>query len=250
MCLYRRKFLLIALYMIIFLSACVHYETPTSFQGSHVTQIIIPTSTIITPTTYRPTNTSTPFPTSLDTSTSPLSLTQSCMINEQGSNLFILHNDVFSYALVDEEILDNALSTYYPEWSSYKQKLDWRDELVSPGVIFDDASFAETFQLNPAVTLVTVGLQLDWKLPTDSDLFSIARSTGEKLDGLYWDYAFDDVDDQTQIKTEHPEVANAATYSIYAFFEFDQAILEDWCVAYVMLFDESPFHPPNFDKDK
>ena len=172
------------------------------------------------------------------------------MTNEHDSQLFILHDDVFSYGRVDEEILDNALSTNYPEWFSFRQQLDWRDDPVSAGIIFDDASFAESFQLNPAVTLVTVGLHLDWKLPTDSDLFSIARSAGEKLDGLYWDYAFDDVDDQTQIKTEYPEVANAATYSIYAFFEYDQAILEDWCETYVKLFDESPLYLPNYDKDK
>ena len=250
MCRYRRRILLIALYMIIFLTACVDIETPTSLDGPQVTQIINPTSTIITTTTRKSIIASTPFPTSLPTSTSTTTPTQSCMTNEHDSQLFILHDDVFSYGRVDEEILDNALSTNYPEWSSFRQQLDWRDDPVSAGIIFDDASFAESFQLNPAVTLVTVGLHLDWKLPTDSDLFSIARSAGEKLDGLYWDYAFDDVDDQTQIKTEYPEVANAATYSIYAFFEYDQAILEDWCETYVKLFDESPLYLPNYDKDK
>jgi len=243
MCRYRRNILLIALYMIIFLTACVDNETPTSLDEPQVTQIINPTSTIITMTTLKSTIASTPFLTSLPTSTSTSTPTQSCMTNEH-LKFFILHDDVFSYARVDEEILDNALTTNYPEWSSFRQKLDWRDEPVSAGIIFDDASFAETFQLNPAVTLVTVGLHLDWKLPTDSDLFYIARSAGDKLDGLYWDYAFDDVDDQTQIKTEYPEVANAATYSIYAFFEYDQAILEEWCETYTNLYNQSPLYPP------
>ena len=122
--------------------------------------------------------------------------------------------------------------------------MDWRDEPVSAGIIIDDASFAETFHLNPAVTLVTVGLHLDWILPKDNDLFTIARSTGEKLDGFYWDYAFDDVDDQMTIKTQYPEVANAATYSIYAFFDYDQEMLEDWCETYINLYDQSPINPP------
>jgi hypothetical protein len=223
--------------MIIGLTACVGIETPTSLEESQVTQINNPTSTIISTKTRRPTITSTPFPTSLPTSTGNLASTQSCMTNEQDSKLFILHNDVLFYSLVDEEILDKALLNNYLEWSSFRQKLDWRDEPVSAGIIIDDASFAETFQLNPAVTLVTVGLHLDWELPPDNDLFTISRSTGEKLD------------DQTKIKTKYPEVGNAATYSIYAFFEYDQAILEDWCKTYVKLFDESPLYLPNYDTD-
>lgn len=242
---YRRIVVfLIILSIVLLVSACVDEDTPAPSNEPQVTQIINPTSTIIPTTTRKPTITSTPIPTSLPTSTSTLTPTQSCYTNKNDSKVFILHDDVFSFARIDEEILDEVLSNNYPEWSSFRQKMDWYDEPVSAGTIIDDASFAERFALNPAVTLVTLGIQLNWDLPMDGDLFSPARSVGKKLDSHYWDYVFNEINDQIQTNEKYSDVANAATYAIYAFFEYDQVILEDWCEIYIKLYDQSPLYPP------
>lgn len=213
-----------------------------------------PTSSLKYPPTASPTTSfrSTITPTAEDTSIPTATKTHQptptsipdCVISDAEGELYILNNQVFSYSKTDKDELDRALMNTFPQWASFRQKLEWRADPVSAGQVVEDASFEATFQLNPAVTLVTVGLHLNWELPSDGDLFSIARSAGEKLNGFYWDYAFDDVDDQTQIKADHPEVGNAATYSIYAFFEYDQSALKEWCDIYKLLFDKSPVNAP------
>ncbi len=203
-----------------------------------------PSVTSLSTATLFPTKSATVHLTPTETIETTETSNLNCLFPESNGSLYILNDQVFYYGRTEKEVLDLALMNSYPEWASFKQDLEWRDEPASAGQVIEDASFSKTFQLNPAVTLVTVGIDLDWELPTDGDLFSIARSAGEKLDGYYWDFEFDEIDEATHIKADYPEVVNAATYSIYAFFEYDQATLMVWCDTYQLLFDVSPVTPP------
>ncbi len=175
-------------------------------------------------------------PTSLPTFTP----TPGCVVPGAAGDLLILHNDIFGNQGPNGPELDRHLADAFPQWESFQQKLEWRDEPASAGQVVDDASFAATFELNPAVTLVTVGMQLGWRLPLNGDLFTLARAAGRNLELLFWDHVFD----EGGVQGRYPEVANAGTYAIYAFFEYDQAALQEWCETYIQLFGQSPLSPP------
>jgi hypothetical protein len=108
---------------------------------------------------------------------------------------------------------------------------------VTAGVVVAEASFQERFALNPAVTLVTVGVNLDWKLFIDGNLYWPSRSTGERLVHLWFEYS---APEHAALRADYPEVANAATYALYVFFDRDQAKLQVWCNTYQKLFKTSP----------
>ena len=228
------------------LSGCVSAETlPASTQ-----QTTFLTTTVFTP--YSPSSTRvptktiqlTPSPTSSPTSIPTLTPASSCLTNIHGSKLYILHDSVLYHGRIQGENLDRALKENHPNWTTFTQIPYWDEKPLSAGEIIDAASFAEEFQINPAITLVSLGVELDWKLPSNGDLFTIARETAKNLDGHYWDYAFDDIDEHTQIKDSYPEIENAGTYAIYAYFEYDKEKLEVWCETYMDLFNHSPLNPP------
>ena len=162
--------------------------------------------------------------------------------------LYILHNDVFNHRGPDGKELDMALFRMYSQWASFSQILGWYEEPLSAGRIIEEASSKEPdLQVNSAVTLVTVGMLLNWQLLPDADLFSQARAVSERLDDLYWEYFnwkhFDDNQDK-ETQRHYQDAGNAATYAIYAFFEYDREVLSEWCETYQNLFGQSPFRPP------
>ncbi len=228
------------------LSACVSAGTsststqPTTILTTTVFSTFSPTSTRVPTKTIH----HTPSPSSSPTSISTLTPTPSCLTNIHGSKLFILHDSVLYRGGVQGEHLDRALEVRFPEWTTFTQIPYWNDKPLSAGEIIDEASFAEEFQINPAITLVTLGVEFNWMLPSNGDLFTIARETAKNLNGYYWDYAFDDIDDQTQIKNSYPGIENAATYAIYAYFDNDKEKLVEWCETYIELFNQSPLNPP------
>ncbi len=161
--------------------------------------------------------------------------------------LYVLHDDILYHIGPDAEELDRALNALFPQWASFRQTVPWWDEPISAGQVVEDASFDETFEINPAVTLVTVGMQLDWQPPADGDLFSRAQSVSEQLHGLFWKYARwkhlgEHKDEEAQARFQ--DVANAATYALYAFFHFDRQQLENWHETYRALFGVDPAQPP------
>ena len=88
------------------------------------------------------------------------------------------------------------------------------------GEIIVAASLDEysNLQINPAVTLVTLGDSLDWQLPSNTDLFLKSQEISEELDRL----AFDWEDPQNEsLRSQYPEVANSGTYALYAFFNYN-----------------------------
>jgi hypothetical protein len=152
----------------------------------------------------------------------------------------ILENDVLAHPGPSPADLDRSLSRAHPHWSEFRQQLDWYDEPVSAGQVVDDAAFAATFEANSAVVLVTVGLQRDWRLPLNGDLFTLARVATYHLNRHFWDYVFN----ENNVQKRYPEVANASTYAIYALFDFDQTALGAWCEAYTDLYGQSPLYLP------
>jgi hypothetical protein len=63
-----------------------------------------------------------------------------------------------------EGILNQALAVHYSEWANYTQMVPWSTQLVKLGEIIVSASldFEKDIQVNPAVTLVTLGEGLAW----------------------------------------------------------------------------------------
>jgi hypothetical protein len=151
-----------------------------------------------------------------------------------------LHNDIFFHQGPRSAELDAALAETFPHWSSFQQSLEWRTEPARVGEIIKDASFDVVFDINPAVTLVTVGMLLDWQLPSDGDLYSLAHEVAKELNSLYYDYYFD----KGGVQVKYPEVHNATTYALYAFFDYDQVRLNEWCVVYSKLYKQSPLCRP------
>jgi len=184
---------------------------------------------------HTPTLTGTPTPNPTTT------LLPYCEITDQKGNLYVLSDKLLFHPGPSGEILDQALAETYPTWASFRQQPDWYDEPVTAGQIIQDASFEETFQLNSSVTLVTVGVEMNWQLPDDGDLFSRARDTGEQLDllSIEWTYP-----DHEHIRSQYPEVSNAATYALYKYFDFNKAVLQEWCESYIALFEKSPKNSP------
>ncbi len=150
--------------------------------------------------------------------------------------LNILQDDIFFHPGPGDEEIVSVIAEKFPEWSLFSQNLEWRKEPANIGQIIGDASFAEDFQINSSVTLVTVGIQLNWKIPDDGDLFSVARSTARKLDLLFWEFAFN----QNEIQKQFPQINNPATYAISAFFDHDQQNINNWHKSYLDLFGIDP----------
>ncbi|MEJ5240328.1 MAG: hypothetical protein WHS87_03950 [Anaerolineales bacterium] len=155
--------------------------------------------------------------------------------------MYILSTDVFfSWGPTEEEI-NQALTDVFPAWAIFEQPVSWKPEPAKVGEIIREASlFEETFALNPAVTLVTLGVSLDWQLPPDSDLYSRAIATGRRLEHLWHEWAHPD---NEYIRVRHPNLANdGATYALYIFFNQDLEKLQLWCDTYQKLFGASPRH--------
>lgn len=141
------------------------------------------------------------------------------------------------------DVLQQALESHQPEWGQYTWQ-DTRGDEHGLGYYFWNKANAQMIGVNPRVWLVATGLELDWSFPSDSDLRDVTTELGVTLTQHYRDYAFNE-----EIQRSYPNVADPANYALYAFFDFDQEILIEWCETYVMLFDESPLYLPGYDKD-
>jgi len=110
-------------------------------------------------------------------------------------------------------------------------------ELWTAGQIF--ASFAWGYELgtgvNPAVILVTYGVEKDWELPEDGDLVSKVDQIRGQLHSYWGEIARNEID-----MSQYPNVANGATYTLYRYFDGDSKVLENWCRTYFDVFGESP----------
>ncbi len=197
----------------------------------------LPTETpILTPTVLfieAPTTTNTPA------SIAEHNSLPACVIIDDAGKLYVLSDDVIFAWGSSKEDLNQALASIFPKWADFRQEVSWTPKRVTAGKVMVEASFQEQFALNPAVTLVTVGVSLNWKLPSDGNLYWPARNTGKRLVRLWYEYNHPEND---AIRAYYPEVANAATYALYVFFGYDEEKLQTWCDTYQTLFRASPLH--------
>ncbi|MCQ3935986.1 MAG: hypothetical protein DPW18_02945 [Chloroflexi bacterium] len=183
------------------------------------------------------TATNTTSPTKVPTATPEPGIPLGCVILNEEGKLYVLGDDVFFALGPSGEELDQALADDYPEWANYRQDVSWYSEPVTIGKIVREASFQEKFALNSAVTLVTLGESLNWQLPSNSDLFLRSLAISERLHHLWFEWTNPQ---NEQIRAQFPEVTNAATYTLYVFFEHDTPRLQSWCNTYKQLFGTPP----------
>ncbi len=164
-----------------------------------------------------------------------------CQIPDPEGSVFVLHDKVLFHPGPSSEDLDEAIAQTYPGLATFRQQLDWYDEPARAGQVIEDASFEETFQLNSAVTLVTVGVDINWQLPAYGDLYYRSRKTGEQLVTNWYEYAYPG---NEEIQAQYPHIANGATYALFKYYDFNLEALIDWCEAYRALFNTSPTSPP------
>ncbi|MDL1912368.1 hypothetical protein FBQ81_17025 [Chloroflexi bacterium CFX6] len=189
--------------------------------------------------TPSPTPSAIPLPTNSYTPSPEPDIAPNCKIANEEGQLHLLSDQEFRDLRTDEGILDQALAAHYPEWATYTQMVSWSTQPIKLGEIVKEASFniELNLQINPTVTLVTLGESLDWQLPATADLFSESREVSMELSRLSfaWENPFDD-----SLRRQYPEVANSGTYALYAFFDYNLDRLQRWCNTYQQLFGNSP----------
>jgi len=198
---------------------------------------IVPTKTftLVLPTSTISKITETDLPTSV------------CDLSEKGDHINLLHDDRIFWtdcprALVSQ--IQERLEESYPEFSHiqqsvYYQQLDKTIDYDDALAIIWQASGAEIDYVNPFVVLVTVGESLNWTLPSDGDLYNLSKSVRLTLLQHYRDYAW-----KPDIRSQNPNILNASTYMIYAYFESNIEDIEQWCKSYLYLTGQNPTISP------
>jgi len=126
------------------------------------------------------------------------------------------------------DVLQQALEQ--PSWAQYR----WQDSKGQEHTLAEyiwDASHAQMIGVNPRVLLVAAGVALDWQVPEGQDLRRAISQVGVTLNKHYLAFLFDEA-----LRARYPQVANAATYALYAFFDHDLAKLKTWAEEYDRLF--------------
>jgi len=162
-----------------------------------------------------------------------------CKISNEEGQLYLLSDQEFRDLRTHEGILDQALAAHYPEWANYTQSVPWSTQPVKLGEIIVSASYDEeaNLQINPAVTLVTLGDSLDWQLPSNTDLYLKSQEISTELNRLSFDWE----DPQNEnLRSQYPEVTNSGTYALYIFFNSRLDRLQRWCSTYQQLFGTPP----------
>ena len=211
----------------ILLAACgIAAPAPT------VTATTVPSLTPFIPSaTLPPTSTTIPSPTITLISTPDF-----CDQSQWGDKIQILSNDLLTALKPGgPTVFDRILAEQNPAWADFRQ--DSHDEMRSAGVIFHETAFGPEWGtgINPAVILVTYGIERNWELPADGDLVSEVEQIRAVLFQHRSEWVHGEVD-----PSQYPMVANGATYVLYRYFNGDLSKLEDWCRTYVQVYDKSP----------
>jgi hypothetical protein len=178
-----------------------------------------------------------PLPTNTSTVTLEPGIPPECMIHDEDGKHYVLSDQEFFGFGPSETKLDEVLVGNHPEWANFEQTVSWYAEPVKVGKLIEAASFREQYSFNPAITLVTLGESLDWQIRADGDLYSRALQTSEALIRPALDWINPE---NEQLRAQHPQIANAATYALYIFFGQDETQLQAWCNTYQQLFGTSP----------
>ena len=112
-------------------------------------------------------------------------------------------------------------------------------ELSSAGAIFHETSSGPELgtAINPAVILVIYGVEQNWQLPASGDLVSEV----EHIRAVLYQHRSDWIHGQVD-QSQYP-VANAASYALYVFINYDGEKLQIWYDTYQRLFGRDPFQP-------
>ena len=136
-------------------------------------------------------------------------------------------------------VLQQALERRAPAWAQYRVKAVKNPVHPLHGslanYIWNQAGAPLTL-VNPRVLLVTAGVALDWQIPRDRPLPKAIAEIGGQLWEHYRAFLFN-----PRVRAQHPEVANAASYALYAFFGYDREKLRVWAAEYDALF--GPLQP-------
>jgi len=193
----------------------------------------------LTPPTPSITPSAIPLPTDTHTASPELGIAPNCKIANEEGQLYLLNDQEFRNLRTSDGKLDQALAAHYPEWANYTQMAPWSTQPVKLGKIIVSVSHDEesNLQINPAVTLVTLGGSLNWQLPSNTDLYSKSQEISIELNRLSfaWENPFDD-----SLRRQYPEIANSGTYALYAFFNHNLDGLQSWCNTYQQLFGTPP----------
>ncbi|HEY3475551.1 MAG TPA: hypothetical protein VGK56_13145 [Anaerolineales bacterium] len=132
-------------------------------------------------------------------------------------------------------VFDRILVGQNPAWADFRQ-YD-HDEMRSAGVIFHETAFGPELGkgINPAVILVTYGVERNWELPANGDLVSEV----DHIRSLLFQYRSEWVHGQVD-QSQYSMVANGATYVLYRYFNGNFSKLEDWCHTYIQVYGELP----------
>ena len=227
------------IFVFVFLTACAvppaEIPTGTSQLPPHTQTVTAIGTTAIEPTSS---------PTLKITSTQilPSATPDFCNpVHWNDGKILVLSNDLFDALRPGgPNEFDRILISQNTEWENFQQEIEEMDgELWTAGQIF--ASFAWGYELgtgvNPAVILVTYGVKYDWELPEDGDLVSKVDQIRGQLHSFWGEIARNEID-----LSQYPQIANAATYTLYRYFYEESRILEDWCQSYVIVFGEPPFN--------
>jgi hypothetical protein len=156
-------------------------------------------------------------------------------LSSMGEKIQILSNDLLT-ALEPggPTLFDRVLVGQNPAWADFRQNQS--GEIRSAGVIFHETAFGPELGtgINPAVLLVTYGVEQNWELPANGDLVSEVDRIRAELHQYESDMILKKID-----LSQYP-VANGATYVLYHYFNGDLAELQDWCHTYVQVYGESP----------
>ena len=132
-------------------------------------------------------------------------------------------------------VFDRVLAEQNPAWADFRQSD--HGELRSAGVIFHETAFGPELGtgVNPAVILVTYGVERNWELPANGNLVSAVDHIRAMLHQHESEWILGQVD-----RSQYPAIANAATFALYYYFNSAVSKLLDWCHTYVQVYGESP----------
>ncbi|MBV6394435.1 MAG: hypothetical protein KPEEDBHJ_03691 [Anaerolineales bacterium] len=209
-------YLIILLIFVTTLFAGCVQTTPAPIATAEIDPIF--TRPIPTATELLPTHTPTPLP-PLPTCTS-LPVTYIFIIDES------VYNDVDAGIELGAKgairALQQAMDDYHPEWGQ---------EVDLAGYLWDHSA-AQMIGVNPRVLLVTAGVALDWQAFKNHDLGDISQ-VGVTLTQHYREFRFNEA-----LQALYPQIANAASYALYAFFNYDLKKLNVWQLEYDRMFGD------------
>ena len=215
----RMLVLSIALLVAFQLVACgIVAPVPTVIAMATAVTSLLPPTPSITPS---PVNTITGVATvSLFPTSTPLSTGYILVIDEE-----VYHSDagIELGARGAIGVLQEALEAHHPEWAQ-------EDDLAE---YVWDSSGTQNIGVNPRVLLVTAGVSLDWQVPESSNLLEDISRAGVALTQQYREFRFND-----ELQANYPQVANAESYALFAFFDYDLEKLNAWQQEYDQMFGD------------